>query len=173
MDSIVQNHITQQYSEDCQEYRTFQDGKVYKENTFFSGEELRLSLSLYVDDFEVCNPLGTSRKIHKLCAIYWILNNLPPGSHSALSNIYLAVLCKTEDVKKFGYHRVLEPLIQDLRTLEQHGVFVSQLGKFLKGALQFVVADNFAAHGIAGFIENFSGEYLSILLSETLRNSDK
>ncbi len=159
VDSIVQNHRTQQYSEDCQEYRTFQDGKVYKENIFFSGEELRLSLSLYVDDFEICNPLGTSRKIHKICAIYWILNNLPPGSHSALSNIYLAVLCKTEDVKKFGYHRVLEPLIQDLRTLEQHGVFVSQLGKFLKGALQFVVADNLAAHGIAGFIENFSGEY--------------
>lgn len=159
VNSIVQNHNVQQHIEDCKEYRTFRDGKVYKENIFFSGEELRLSVSLYVDDFEICNPLGTSRKIHKLCAVYWVLNNLPPGSHSVLSNIYLAVLCKTDDVKRFGYHRVLEPLIQDLRTLEQHGVFVPHLGKFLKGALQFVLADNLGAHGIAGLIESFSGEY--------------
>ncbi|KAL4006537.1 all-trans-retinol 3,4-desaturase [Sarotherodon galilaeus] len=140
-----------------QEYRTVRDGEYYKQNSFFCGEELRIAVNLYIDDFEICNPLGTSRKKHKLCGVYWVLGNLPPGSHSALTSIYLAVLCKSDDTKAFGFVKVLEPLIQDLTILEKHGVFVSQLGKFLKGSVQCVIADNLSAHGIGGFVESFAG----------------
>lgn len=161
LDKIVEKHRTQQdtVSGECQ-YRSFEDGLHFKENCFLSGEELRVSIGLYVDDFEVCNPLGTSRKKHKLCAVYWVLRNLSPESNSSLSSIYLAVLCKSDDVKTFGYDKVLEPLLQDLSTLEEHGVFIPLLGTFLKGTVQSVVADNLGDHGIAGFIESFSGEYI-------------
>ena len=115
---------------------------------------------LYVDDFEICNPLGTSRKKHKICALYWILGNLPPGCHSSLSSIHLAALINSSDVKVYGYEKVLEPLIADLITLEQHGFFVEKLGKTLKGTLQCVIADNLGAHSIAGFVESFSGSYV-------------
>lgn len=40
------------------QYGSYRDGTVYKENPFYS-EELRIALVLYVDDFEICNPLGT------------------------------------------------------------------------------------------------------------------
>ncbi|XP_035848765.1 uncharacterized protein LOC118493311 [Sander lucioperca] len=140
-----------------QEYRTIRDGEYYKQNHFLSAEGLRIAVNLYVDDFEICNPLGTSRKKHKLCGVYWVLGNLPPGSHSTLTSIYLAVLCKSDDVKAYGYEKVLEPLLQDLGTLEQHGVFISQLGQFVKGTVQCVSADNLGAHGIGGFVESFSG----------------
>lgn len=96
--------------------------------------------NLYVDDFEMCNPLGTSRKKHKICGIYWTLSNLPPGCHSSLSSIYLSLL---------------EPLLRDLAILESQGIFIAQLGDFVKGTIQCVVADNLGAHGIAGFIESF------------------
>ncbi|XP_034087444.1 uncharacterized protein LOC117556249 isoform X1 [Gymnodraco acuticeps] len=139
-----------------QEYRTVRDGEYYKQNSFFSDEGLRISVNLYVDDFEICNPLGTSRKTHKLCGVYWVLGNLPPGSHSTLNSIYLAVLCKSDDVKTYGYGKVLEPLLQDLSILEQHGVFISQLGQFVKGSVQCVIADNLGAHGLGGFVESFS-----------------
>lgn len=56
--------------------------------------------------------------------------------------------------------KVLEPLIQDLTILEKHGVFVSQLGKFVKGSVQCVIADNLSAHGIGGFVESFAGGYI-------------
>jgi len=117
----------QQSVSDQLHYRFFEDGQHFKNNAFLSGDELRISLCLYIDDFEICNPLGTSRKTHKLCAVYWILGNLPPGSHSSLASIYLAILCKTNDVKTYGYNRIFEPLLQDLVTLEQQGVFVSHL----------------------------------------------
>ena len=157
--SVIHTHETQKSTQCLGQYKSIRDGSYSKENGLFTGEDLKLSLSLYVDDFEVCNPIGTSRKTHKLCGVYWILNNLPPGSHSALSSIYLAVLCKTIDVKEYGYEHILDPLLQDLVILETHGVFISGLGASVKGTVQSVIADNLGAHGIAGFIESFSGVY--------------
>lgn len=96
-------------------YQSFHDGSNFQKNVFFS-EEDRLSLILYIDDFEICNPLGTSKKKHKVTAVYWILGNSPAQSQSALTSINLAVLCKAVDTKTFGYQKVLEPLLLDLRT---------------------------------------------------------
>lgn len=161
VDKVIENHRGQQDTEidSSYELRGPEDGLHYKESSFLNGKELRITLRLYIDDFETCNPLGTSRKKHKLCGVYWTLGNLPPGSHSSLSSIYLAVLCKSDDVKVYGYDKVLEPLLQDLKILEDHGVYVSLVGTFLKGTVQCVVADNLGAHSIAGFNANFSGDF--------------
>lgn len=91
--------------------------------------------------------------------MYWILGNIPAQSQSALTSINLAVLCKAVDTKTFGYQKVLEPLLTDLRTLERDGLFVPGLGKVVKGTVMCVVADNLGAHSVAGFVESFSGCY--------------
>ncbi len=142
------------------QYSSFHDGSHFKENTFLSGEELRLSLLLYCDDFEICNPLGTSRKKHKVTGIYWVLADIPTVLRSTLSSIYLAVLCKADDIKTFGYPRVLEPLLSDLKSFEEDGVFVPCLGKIIKGTVFSVIADNLGAHSVGGFVESFSGTYV-------------
>lgn len=139
---------------------SLQDGKNFKENPFFAVDEPRIALILYVDDFEVCNPLGTSRKKHTITAVYWILANVPPGLHSTLSAINLAILCKAVDVKRFGYDIVLEPLLKDLSVLEQEGVFVACAGKNVKGTVYCVAADNLGAHSLGGLVENFTGPYI-------------
>lgn len=161
MDKLISNHKKQRETETAKKtvYRSYKDGLHCKENSLLSGEDLSLSVTLYSDDFEVCNPLGTSRKTHKLCSVYWVLSNLPPGSHSSLSSIFLTILCKTDNVKSFGYEKVFEPLIRDLKSLEVNGIFVPQLNKSLKGTVQIITADNLGAHGIAGFVENFTGSY--------------
>lgn len=146
---------------ELQQYCSIRDGVYFQKNPFLSScEELKISVTLYIDDFELCNPLGTSRKKHKLCSIYWIVNNLGPGSHSALTAIYLAVLCKSNHVKTYGYRRILEPLLSDLQTLEEQGIYVAKLGTFVKGTVHSVIADNLAAHALAGFVESFSGHYI-------------
>lgn len=68
------------------------NGLHCKGNTLLSGEDRNSSITLYSDDFEVCNPLGTSRKTRKLCSVSWVLSNLPPGSHSSLSSMFLTIL---------------------------------------------------------------------------------
>ena len=71
LDKVIEGQIAQENREDLhgdhQVYRSFRDGEHYIKNCFVAVEELRISIKLYIDDFEVCNPLGTSRKKHKLC----------------------------------------------------------------------------------------------------------
>lgn len=49
------------------------DGTVYRSHTLFSEVPEALQIFLYYDDAEVCNPLGSRAKKHKLgfysCAI--------------------------------------------------------------------------------------------------------
>lgn len=104
--------------------------------------------------------LGTSRKKHKVTGVYWVLADIPSTSRSTLSSIYLAVLCKADDVKKFWYPRILEPLLSDLKSFEEDGLFVPCLGKIVKGTVFSVIADNLGAHSVGGFVESFSGSYV-------------
>lgn len=76
-----------------QVYKSFYDGAFFKENDFLC-QQKSISLILYIDEFEICNPLGTSRRKHKIGGIYGVLGNLPPLYHSSLSSIYLAALIK-------------------------------------------------------------------------------
>jgi len=125
-----------------------------------SSEELKLSLFLYIDEVELANPLGTSRKIHKLCCVYWVFADLPSKYRSALHVIQLAVLCKSPDLQRCGYERVLGPLLHDLRTLEEDCVFIESIPQSIQGTVLCVASDNLAAHSLAGFVESFRAEYV-------------
>lgn len=70
---------------------------------------------------------------------------------STLSSIYLAVLCKADDIKKFGYPRMLDPLLSDLKSFEEDGLFVPCLGKIIKGTVFSVIANNLGAHSVGLF----------------------
>ncbi|KAK2857880.1 hypothetical protein Q7C36_005799 [Tachysurus vachellii] len=151
--------VTQKNTGCASRYQSFHDGSHFHANEFFADVE-RLSLILYIDDFEVCNPLGTSRKIHKVTAVYWVLGNFPAHARSTLASINLAILCKADDTKRFGFQKVLEPLLTDLQSLEKDGIFIPSLGKVMKGTVVSVVADNLGAHSVGGFIENFTGSHV-------------
>ena len=137
-------------------YKTFQECSCFKQNENFTEEGLSIALGLYIDDFEVCNPLETSKKIHKITAVYWVILNLPSNFRSSLHSIHLALLGKTCDVKQFGYEKFFSPLIKDLKSLEQTGVFVQTLDNYVKGSVFCVCADNLGAYSLAGFQESFN-----------------
>lgn len=139
-----------------EEYKSYRDGSRFKNDAFLNEEEFRIALYLYIDDFEVANPLGTSRKKHKLTAVYWVLGNLHPKYRSSLYSSQLALLFKANSVKDHGYGEILRPLIRDLVFLEQQGIYVEQLGATDKGTVLFVAADNLAAHSLGGFFESFT-----------------
>ena len=44
------------------QYRSIQDGQYFKDNKLLGEQETSISIGLYIDDFEICNPLGTSKK---------------------------------------------------------------------------------------------------------------
>lgn len=86
LDKVVESHSAQcrERGNDCV-YRSNQDGQHFKTNELFP-DQSRMSICLYVDDLEICSPLGLSWK-STLCAVYWILGNAP-------SNPQFILLCR-------------------------------------------------------------------------------
>lgn len=142
------------------QYVSCTDGSNFLENELLSTGDVTLPLQLYIDDLEIANPLGTSRKIHKLCAVYWVLANIPPKYRSALHAIQLALVVKVTDLRRYGYAAVFAPLLRDIYTLEKDGVFIERVGQNVRGTIFCVSADNLAAHGLGGFVESFKAGYV-------------
>lgn len=43
------------------QFESLFNGRYFQENKFLDGDELKISLILYVDELGICNPLGTSK----------------------------------------------------------------------------------------------------------------
>ena len=85
-------------------FMSHQNGSYYKENELFStSDDLKLPLPLFIDDLAIANPLGTSRKVHELCSVYWVFADLLSKYRSSLHVLQLAASCKVSDIKRFGY----------------------------------------------------------------------
>ena len=54
--------------------RDFCDGAKYSEHPLLEKDANFLQISLYCDDVEVCNPIGSKRIIHKLSTFLFILH---------------------------------------------------------------------------------------------------
>lgn len=91
---------------------------------------------------------------NKVCAVYWVIANLPIKYRSALSPIYLAVLCKSADLKNFGDGIALDALLKDIQIVENRGVFIQRLGQMLK--VLWLLSLLIGAHSLAGFQESFN-----------------
>ena len=140
-------------------YTDLRDGAFFKKNPLFSCDTPTLQIQLFYDDFETCNPLGSKRGIHKLGAIYFTLRNFPPKYNSCLTNIHLCMLFHAQDIKKYGFSAVLEPLVSDLKMLETKGIDIPALGGCIKGGIVQVTGDNLGIHTLFGFVESFSARH--------------
>ncbi|KYM93954.1 hypothetical protein ALC62_15436, partial [Cyphomyrmex costatus] len=134
-----------------------QSGNVIKSNNFFNSNRNVLQIILYQDAFEVCNPLGVAKKKFKLVGIYMVLGNLPAYLRSKVEHIQLVMLCYEKYIKFFGWDKVLEPLINDLRSIKKDGIIISVADKTINfvGTVVAVLGDNLGSHQIGGFTENF------------------
>lgn len=155
----ILDKIKEMKPEQKSQYMSHQDGSYFKDNELLSSEELTLPLLLYTDDLEIADQFATSRKIHKLTAVYWAFADLPSKYRSNLHIIQLAALCKVPDVERFGYDKTLDPLLGEIFTLEKDGVFIDSIDQVVKGSAMYVLSDNLAAHAFAGFMKSFRVKY--------------
>uniref|UniRef100_L7LW54 Putative zxd family zinc finger c n=1 Tax=Rhipicephalus pulchellus TaxID=72859 RepID=L7LW54_RHIPC len=122
--------------------------------SFKRQEQNVVRLILYLDEFEIANPLGSSRGNYKLLGVYMTLGNLPLHCRSLVQGMQLVMLCRQKDVKEFGLDKVLEPLTQDLVVLEKKGLMVNGINHHVR--LDFITGDNLGSHTVGGFTQNFS-----------------
>ena len=71
---------------------------------------------------------------------------------------------------KYGYHKILQPVLDDIKELETKGVEVrfEGLSHIFYGTVSMVIADNLAAHALAGIYCNFSTLSTGFVGSATL-----
>jgi hypothetical protein len=72
--------------------RSYKDGSACKQSALFCDNNMALRLHFYIDDFEVCNPIGSRTSLHKLMAVYYVVGNVHPKYWSQTSGIHLAAL---------------------------------------------------------------------------------
>ena len=142
-----------------QTIRDYMFTKTYQMNDFFQRHPHGLVLHFFVDAYETTNPLGSHTYVHKLEGLYCIIVNVPPEYNSKLSSIFLLALWYAADVEKYGYDKILRPIVDQLKELEsEDGVRVVVDGEFVQihAILGMFSADNLGAHSLFGFLESFS-----------------
>lgn len=63
------------------------DGYNFVSDEFIQQNPDALVISMYTDDFEIVNPIGSHRKRHKITAFYRMLQNLLAKYKSKLNSI--------------------------------------------------------------------------------------
>ena len=138
-------------------YKDFKDGKVFKNNILFNGAKPTLQIILYQDVFEVCNPLESSKGIHKILAVYYSLANLYAYNRSKVDAMQLVMLCE-ERFLEGNPNAIFRPLLNDLKILEHSGLDLGFDRKIL-GSVLCVLGDNLGSHWIGGFCTNFNASH--------------
>ena len=139
----------------------FCDGTTFKEHPLFSCDPYALQVIAYYDELEVCNPLGSHIKKHKLGLVFFSLGNIQPKLRSSLRAINLVAVASSMIIDKHGLNKILEPFVKDLNRLATEGVKCAINGKerVYKGALLAFLADNLASNALGGFKLSFSFSY--------------
>jgi len=83
----------------------FTDGRMWQNSTVNLDSHMYVIIHLYNGEFELCNPPGSRKGEHKVCAFYFLVGNLETKYWSLLSNIHLSMLCKYKHVKNIGYKK--------------------------------------------------------------------
>ena len=131
---------------------SFVDGEHFKTHPFLQKYKHAIRLKLYYDELEIVNPLGSKTSVHKLAAFYYQIDNLPPHMNSELASIHVLLLCSHEDVKKYGFSKILSPFIDDLVKLESDEGIELKFGNdelfTLRGTLVSFCGDGLAVHEV-------------------------
>jgi hypothetical protein len=120
-------------------------GSASQSNTFLQQNPNAIRLALYTDEFEIVNPIGSHRKMHKIAAFYWTMLNIPVEYRSKLTAIQLVALAKY--------------MLDGLRLLyDGIDLDIPRYGtKKYFGKLCFVFADTLAANSLGSFKEGVGG----------------
>ena len=74
-------------------------------------------------------------------------------------NIHLLALFHTEDLKKYGFDAILEPIVHDLKVLESTGINVPFSDEPVHGTIAQVTGDNLGLHTLLWYVESFSANH--------------
>lgn len=157
--SRYKNLINCPISEDNCSMTNFIQGSLWKEKIACYQNKIVMPFFMYIDDFEINNPLGSKSTNHAISAIYY---SFPlSGRGSKLSHIFLASLIKSKDLKSYGNDLCFKELIKELNLLEKDGIIIHTHDgpKEVHFILGLITGDNLGLNSICDFSRSFSSNY--------------
>lgn len=149
-------------SHDCTQgtFERFCCGSIFQNSNLFQANRFSIQIQLATDDVELCNALGSKSGLHKLCAVYMVVKNMPREFKSKLQNIQLVVAANPDDLKTrtTDFNNIWEQIVDELNELETVGIDVGT-DEFLKGSLAVVTHDNLGGNVSLGFAQGFNTTY--------------
>lgn len=127
-------------------------------------------LGLYMDDFEICNPIGKYKKKQKLVGVYFTILNLDPRVMSTSNNFFLVMAFKRSYVTTYGLKSILAAVMNELNELYEKDIFVETLG-YVSVIACFMAGDNLSQHEICGLSTSFSSGYICRFCKMTSKQS--
>lgn len=163
-------------------YRDFCCGKVFKKNPLFMAYPNSIQIQLFIDGFEVCDPLKPRANVHNQVGIYFAIRNLPHRLAFNQSNIHLAAMCYANDLKTeyTDYNNLWDEIVRDVSFLEENGLVLDSQNKLLgkikndyifqmnskfqimcldTGTVMDATFDNLGGNSSLGFVESFRATY--------------
>ncbi|XP_065891557.1 uncharacterized protein [Dysidea avara] len=153
-DNLILTLVTQEHVHIDGMLQNYYDGQAFKNNDLFREHKDGIQLILYYDKVEVCNPLGSKRKIHKLGVFYYLIGNLPAKMRSKVHTMQLVAIVKKSYIDKYSMNAVLKPIVQDVKKLETGCTLsLKKDPTVIFGTIAAVSADNPASSALGGFKE--------------------
>jgi len=117
-----------------------------------------IQIFLYLDGFEINNPLGSHAIVDNICGVYYTFPTIPQQLLSKSDFIFVAAYFKTTLGKKFGIDLFLQPLVNCLKSLESESIVINtDLGpKRVFFVLCNILADNLGLNEVLGFNTSFN-----------------
>lgn len=165
-------------------YEFFCCGNAFKNAPLFQQFPDSLQLQIATDDFEVCNALASKANLHKICAVYFSILNLPQSYLSKRKFVFPVVICNADEVKMkhTDFNNIWYPMVNEIKQLEYDGIMVKDKNNFqmpLKGTMAEFASDNLGANVSLGYTASFQCDsycrhcHCSKLECEAMTREDK
>lgn len=142
-------------------YEHFCCGTTFKEIALFREHPESLQLHVASDEYEPCESLGSKSNRHKICAVYFSIDNLPVKFLSKCKSVFLVALCNSDEpnMKYTDFNDIWYPMVNEIKELETKGIEVIGRPKKLLGTLTKASFDNLGANYALGYVKSFSSTF--------------
>lgn len=142
-------------------YSNFINGSLFRQKKDKIGDnKIIIPYFIYMDDFEVNNPLGSHASVDSICGIYYSFPTIPQYLLSDLNYIFVAGIIKTKYIKEFGSNSSFYILVQEIKFLEESGIDIVIRDKVyhVHFVLGLILGDNLGLKSVLGFCKSFNCE---------------
>lgn len=137
--------------------QNFTNGELYKTKLLKYQYNLVIPYVLYMDDFQINNPLGTHT--FSICGCYISFPSMPQHLLSKLDYILTAAFIPSKDLKERGNEVSFHNLVEELKILEEGvEICVQQSVQKVHFILGVIIGDNLAVNSILGYVQSFNSK---------------